>query len=145
MASISTGAFNGNAFTPTAEREWMPRSPKAFASKSEAPLTTWGGVVTAHVTVCFANTFACGPAHSQSYAWLPREALGTVNKSSELDNALHFVQVSHVGCEGGGLTEQRVTHTHTELWLGALGDVAKRRFTPLTVLIMCVAIKREAS
>lgn len=121
----------------------MPRSPKAFASKSEAPLTTWGGVVTAQVTVCFANTLHASLPHSQSYAWLPREALGTVNKSSELDNALHFVQVSHVGCEGGGLTEQRFTHT--ELWLGALGDVAKRRFTPLTVLIMCVAIKREAS
>lgn len=40
--SISTEAFNGSAFTPTAARAWRPASPNSVCSNSLAPLATCG-------------------------------------------------------------------------------------------------------
>ena len=40
--SISTGAFNGSALTPTAARAWRPASPRISCNRSLAPLATFG-------------------------------------------------------------------------------------------------------
>ena len=42
MASTSTAAPRGRVATPTAVREWLPRSPNSSQNRSDAPLMTCG-------------------------------------------------------------------------------------------------------